>query len=262
MAAIGEPFNKTNRGPLPMTPAHRIPDILRSPWLWISLGLVFLLATTALSDAPRSPFAPAEYLLCALLLGLFGWRGAGGLGLTLPRQMAPIAFIGLSWTFGMVYEATLTVDGTGVGGVHPDTRSSFILAQGDYLMIVLASWLLVRRWHLTFSDMVMVAGGKSLTEGLVFTGVLTAVLMSPMAPAAPFVIGYYTLAYAYFVALPLLIIAPASLWSDHPRPTRPGAARLWIIGFVLAFVIRVIWGLGWAPLATMVFDLPPNLPTL
>ena len=145
-----------------------------------------------------------------MILGLLINRGQG-FRLRLPRRWAPVAFVSLSWGFGMLYEASLTVDGTGIGGVHPDTHTSYVLAQGDYIMIALAAWGLVRHFHLTFRDTFFLAGGKSLTEGLVFTGVLTGVLMSPQAYAAPLVMAYYTLAYATFVALPLLIIDPASL---------------------------------------------------
>jgi len=58
--------------------------------------------------------------------------------------------------------------------------------------------------------------GKSLTEGLIFTGVLTAMLVSGAFGMAALVLAYYALAYASFVALPLLLVAPETLWRPGP----------------------------------------------
>jgi hypothetical protein len=233
--------------------------LLGTPLVWIVLGLGFALSSLLLNDAPSAPLWFADLPLYALLLiGLWRLRAGRPLYLPLSRRTAPMAFVLMSWAFGMIYEASLTVDGTGIGGVHPDTRASYILAQGDYLLIAVATLLLVRWLRLDFRQVFFVAAGKSLTEGLIFTGVLTAVLLSPSFWAAPLFLAYYTLAYATFVAMPLLFIDPRTLWQTQS----PGTASLWqcwALGFAVAFVIRVIWGLGWAPLATWMFDLPPNL---
>jgi hypothetical protein len=53
-------------------------------------------------------------------------------------------------------------------------------------------------------------------------------------------------------------------FAGHSTSTAPcdkglGSPATWI-ALGLAFAIRVVWGLGWAPFATRMFDLPPNLP--
>jgi hypothetical protein len=234
--------------------------VINSPWVWIALGLIFVAASLTLNDAPVSPFWFADLPLYALMLiGLWRLRAGKPLYLPLSRRAANVAFLTLSWTFGMIYEASLTLDGTGIGGVHPNTRASYILAQGDYILIALTTLLLIRYLRLDFTRTFFIAGGKSLTEGLIFSGILTAIVISPTFWSAPFFLAYYTLAYATFVAMPLLFIDPTSLWKSPTPPSIP-IWQCWAIGFVAAFIIRVIWGLGWAPLATRMFDLPPNLP--
>jgi hypothetical protein len=234
--------------------------VINAPSVWIALGLVFAAASLLLNDAPHSPFWFADLLLFALMiLGLWRLRTGRPLYLPLSHQSAPVVFILLSWTFGMIYEASLTLTGSGIGGVHPDTRASYLLAQGDYLLIALVTVLLIRWLRLDFTRAFFFAGGKSLTEGLVFSGILTAVLLSPSFWAAPFFLAYYTLAYATFVAMPLLFIDPRLIWKS-PVPLSIPIWQCWALGFVTAFIIRVIWGLGWAPFATWLFNLPPNLP--
>jgi hypothetical protein len=220
--------------------------------------LAFMLASWRLNDAPRSPFWWAEVPLYALMLwGMWRLHRRRPAWLPLTRRTAPWAYFGLCWTFGMTYELSLTIDGTGIGGVHPDTRASFILAQGDYVLIALACLALVRWLRLDFAGVFAVAGGKSLTEGMVFSGVLTAVLLSAQWWASPFFLAYYTMVYATFTALPLLFVNPRLIWaSGTPGMTRLPA--LWASGFAVAFGIRVIWGLGWGPVATWAFALPPN----
>jgi hypothetical protein len=232
---------------------------LNAPVVWIVLGLTFLLASLMLNDAAHSPFWFADLpLYVVMLIGLWRLRAQRPLYLPLSRRAAAMAFLVLSWAFGMIYEASLTLDGTGIGGVHPDTRSSYTLAQGDYLLIALTTLLLIRYLHLDFTRTFFIAGGKSLTEGLIFFGILTTILISPWFWTAPLFLAYYTLAYATFVAMPLLFIDPRLLWQS-PSPSSIPIWQCWAIGFVAAFIIRIIWGLGWAPLATHLFNLPPNL---
>ncbi len=223
-------------------------------WLFILAGLTFLALSLMYRDGPASPYWWGELMLYALMAaGL----ASGGFNLSPSRRTAAVVYIALCWAFGMVYELSLTVDGTGLGGVHPDTRASFLLAQPDYLMIAAVALWLVRRWHLGFAGAFWIACGKSLTEGLLFSGALTAAILSPAWPFAPLMLAYYALAYSTFVALPLLVLAPETLWSDKPT-TPPGALRLIAAGFVLAFVIRLIWGLVFGPLIAWAFNLPPN----
>ena len=225
----------------------------RGFWVWpvIVAGLLFAGLSAGVAQGPASPLWGAEYLLYALMIGAFA---RGGLNLSLSPRRAALAFVLLSLCCGAVYESSLTVDGSGLGGVHPDTRASYLLALGDYLPIALVTLALTRLWHLRFADAFWLALGKSLTEGLIFTGVLMANLTSPVAPL---MLGYYTLAYGSFVALPLLILAPQALWSPHPR-SAPSVPVLILTGFAAAFVIRLFWGLAWSPFATWAFALPAN----
>jgi hypothetical protein len=223
---------------------------LWQPLPWIAGGLVFLALGLALQDGPRSPLWWGELPLHLMLIA--GVLAPGRFYLPLSRRIAPVALVVLSWAFGMAYEMTLTVDGTGIGGVHPDTRASFLLAQGDYILIALATLALVRWLRLDLRLAFFLAAGKSLTEGLVFTGVLWGAGWS-----APLALAYYALAYASFIALPLVLVDPRLVWSG-PAPSRLRVAAIWATGFAVAFAIRIAWGLGWAPLATWLWDLPPN----
>lgn len=238
---------------------HTIHSAFSSPWPWIGFGLVFWVMSAINGGGPVPPLRFADVPLYALMVAGLLAKGGNGFQFMPPRRLAPLAFIVLSWGFGMIYEASLTVDGSGIGGMHPQTRASYILAQGDYIMVAALTCAMVRYFHLDFRSVFFFAGGISLSEGLIFTGVLTAILMSPAFFMAPLFVAYYTLAYASFVALPLLFIAPETLWSTHAPPWRLGLPLLWLTGFVLAFIIRLIWGLGWVPFANWTFNLPPNL---
>jgi hypothetical protein len=159
----------------------------------------------------------------------------------------------------MIQENNPTLTGDGIGGVYPDTRTSLILAQGDYIINAVACRLIVRHFGFGFNDAFLLAAGFSLSEGLVFSGVLTGVILSPAWSWAPVVFAYYAMAYATFIALPLLLIAPGALWRDAlSGPFR--LPTLILGGFAVAFTIRVVWGLVYGPLAERAFDLPPNLP--
>ena len=198
------------------TPLARRPSPLgavlgRSVWsvpIWVAAGLLFWLLGFLMNTEPRSRLWGVELVLVALLLA-GTWANAKHdlrKRIRIPRRLAPVAYVALVWLFGMTYEASLTVTGAGIGGVHPETIPSFVLAQGDDIPIALASLFVIRRTRASFRENCFFAGGKSLTEGLIVTGVLTAVLVSPMAPLAPLVLAYYTLAYATFKALPLLFV--------------------------------------------------------
>ena len=154
----------------------------------------------------------------------------------------------LSWTFAMTYELSITVDGTGIGGMHPDTRASFVLAQGIYIPLALITVAVVWRWQMGFRDLFFFAFGFSLNEALIFRPVLLMVLMSPAMPLAPVYAGYYAMVYACFIALPFLIVAPASIHGAKLRPP-PGAFRLILLGAVLGFAANVFWGLVYGPWA-------------
>ncbi len=233
---------------------------LGSVKIWLGLGLTFLFLNSYGNSAARSPYWFSAWILYALMfIGLWAnWKFDLRKRIPIPRRLAPAIYIFLVWLFGMVFETSLTVTGQGVGGVHDETLASFILAQGDYIPIAIVSYVVVRKWRLSFREMFFVAGGKSLTEGLIFTGVLTAILFSPQFLLAPIVLGYYALAYSSFIALPLLFIDEELLWQNDRPTKRHSVTCFWVLGFILALPIRLFWGLVYSPLVTRLFDLPPN----
>lgn len=229
-------------------------------WIWIAAGLLFTALSLTNNSGPRSPYWFSEIILYALMLAGMWANAKYNLSkkIPIPRHLAPPAYVFLVWLFGMVYEVSLTVNGQGVGGIHPETLPSFILAQGDYIPIALTSYFIIRKTRASFQDMFFFAGGKSLTEGLIFTGVLTSVLISPMFWLSPLVIAYYTMAYSSFIALPLLLIDEQLLWKDSNQTWRRPILFYWVIGFVFAMAIRIFWGLIYSPIVTQLFRLPPN----
>jgi hypothetical protein len=172
--------------------------------------------------------------------------------------MALFAYVFLVWLFGMIFELTLTVNGEGVGGLHPSPVPSFILAQGDYIPIALVAYFVIWRTHASFRDVFFFAGGKSLTEGIIFTGVLVSQIASPFFFLSPLTLAYYTLVYASFIAAPLILVDAELLWDTSLQPKRRSVLFFWALGFVLAIAIRIFWGLVFGPLATRLFDLPPT----
>lgn len=230
-------------------------------WFWIVGGLAFWALEWTTSTGPRSPYWPAELCLYAFLAGGMYAATQGhpiAKHVPLPRALAPLAYVFLVWLFGMVFEIALTVNGEGVGGVHPSTVPSFILAQGDYIPIAIVAYFVIRRTRASFKDIFFFAGGKSLTEGLVFTGVLASQIASSLFFLSPLTLAYYTLAYASFIATPLLLIDATLLW-DTSRQTKPRSVLFfWALGFALALAIRIFWGLVYGPLATRLFNLPPT----
>ena len=177
-------------------------------WLWIVLGFIFAALSLGNSSEPRSRYWFSELALYSLMLiGL--WANAKfdlRKKLPIPRKIAPAVYVFLVWLFGMIFELSLTVTGEGVGGLHAETLPSFILAQGDYIPIALISYFVIWRTKASFREVFFFSGGKSLTEGLLFTGVLTSLLFSPMFWLSPILLAYYTLAYSSFIALPLLFV--------------------------------------------------------
>jgi hypothetical protein len=229
-------------------------------WLWIVLGLIFWVLSFSTSSGPRSPYWASELVLYGLMLGGM-WanhKRRWSKPIQIPKPLAPLAYVSLVWLFGMLFELSLTVTGEGVGGLHSETWPSFILAQGDYILIAVVSYLVISRTHATYRDAFFFAGGKSLTEGLVFSPVLASLVVSPSFWLAPFALAYYTLAYASFIALPLLFVDEQLLWKDSFQPKMRSVPFYWVLGFVLALAIRLVWGLIYGPLVTQLFHLPPG----
>jgi len=232
--------------------------------IWIGLGFLFpILTALNINQAPKfvSPYWYMEIVLYGLMLaGLWAnWKHDLRKKIRISRQWAPVAYIFLVWLFGMMYEASLTLTGEGIGGVHRYTIPSFILAQGDYIPIAIVSCLVIRNARISFREVFFFAGGKSLTEALIFTGALTAVIASPLFFLAPIVLAYYTLVYSSFIALPLLFINEEMLWKN-PQPKKERSTIFyWILGFLLALASRIFWGLVYSPIVEKWMHLPPNI---
>lgn len=225
--------------------------------IWITIGILFLLLAQLDDKMIRSPFWFFEIFLYGnMILGI--WANDKydiRKKIKIPRKIAPLVFIFLVWAFGMIYEMSLTVNGSGIGGLHKDTFTSFILAQGDYIAIAFASFFIIRYLRLSFKDVYFLAGGKSLTEGLIFTGVLLMTLLSPFFFLSPFILGYYTLVYASFIALPLLYVDEELLWKEKAVYKKHSILLMWLLGFIVAFGIRLFWGLVYGPIVTKIFNL-------
>lgn len=227
-------------------------------WIWIAVGLLFVALNFGDASGPKSPYWISEIVLYGLMLAgmwanvKFDLRKK----IRLPRRLAPLAYCFLVWLFGMLFETSLTQTGRGIGGMHAETIPSFILAQGDYIPIAILSYLVIRKTRATFKEVFFLAGGKSLTEGLIFTGVLTSVLFSPMFWLSPLLLAYYTLAYSSFIALPLLFINEELLWKDSHQAQPHSIRYYWLLGFVLALAIRLCYGLIYGPIVTQLFHLP------
>lgn len=215
---------------------------IAQPLPWIVAGLIFSAVVPLVSNDPRSALWPAEYLLYGLMLHQL-WRGEHRL--RVPPARAGLTYVALVLLFGAIYEASLTLDGTGIGGMHAQTGLSYLFAFGDYLLLALVSLWAIRRFGLGFPGAFFLAAGFSLSEGLIFTGVLSQLVGSPLWAMAPLMLAYYTLAYASFIALPLLILPVGSLTKGPCRLRLPWLCAL---GFGISCATRLVWGLIYIPL--------------
>ncbi len=133
-----------------MPPKHSLP--LR---LTVGGGIVFALLFRLSFGGPRSPFWWAELGLYALLVLLMIWRPQLSRG----RGAAISVYVVCAVALGMVFELSQTVDGTGIGAVHPDTRTSFLLSFGDYLTLTIACLVALIRFGARFEGLAWFAAG-------------------------------------------------------------------------------------------------------
>ena len=171
-------------------------------WLWIAIGLVFGAVNLSNPSGPRFRLWFSELVLYGLrVFGLWANTKCDlRKRVRLPRRFAPAASVVLVWLLGVVFEVSLTVTGVGMGGLHAETLPPFILAQGDYIPIALVTYLVIRRTRASFREVFFMAGGKSLTEGLLFTGGLASVLLAPTFWLSP--IGLPTTRWHTAASLP------------------------------------------------------------
>ena len=118
----------------------------------------------------------------------------------------------------MMLELTLSADGDGLGGMHGDTRSSFLLAQGWYVPAAIALPLLVRRLRLERERALLVGATLALYESALTAGPL---LLSPAAPVGLLVAAYISAIYAAITCAGVLLVDPATIWDER----RPRASR-------------------------------------
>lgn len=197
-------------------PDGRIP---RAVWLVVALGLGFgLLSWTTRTGEGTSALWWLDPLL---LLGYAGglWRLSRRQGdgrWLLDARRSAVVFIFLSWLTGMLYELSLRTGATGFGGLHPDTATSFIWAQGYYIPFAVGGWWLVRRYGYGLGAAFLTGALASLYE-VATVGVPGLVAAPWLLPLAPLMLGYYLLVYAVFLTMPLLFIDPRGLWAAEPR---------------------------------------------
>lgn len=212
-------------------------------WLVILLGLGYG-ALSWLTGQPAE--ASVLWWLNPLLLVVFavGWwaRGRGGPRLRLGGAAAAVAFIGGSWLAGMLFELSLRTGPTGFGGMHPDTATSFLLAQGHYLPFAIGGWWLARRYGYDAAGVFWTGALAALYE-LITVG-LPAIVGAPQTWfVAPLLVGYYLYSYALIQAMPLVFMDERGLWAAAPRPL--GAWGMVWRGVAFGLLYWVVF-VGWA----------------
>ena len=200
-----------------------------------------LFAAIATGDGPRSPFDWLQYILIGLV-ALVAARLPGD------RPARPWLFVVLVLGLGLLLELSLTVNGTGLGGVHPQTGPSMVLAFGDYALLGLAVLGVWRVKPLGAPALAALIAGIALTEGLVFTGSLAGAVASGDVVSALLVLAYLTVLYWAYLWVP-------ALWCGIVGGGRLNAGLALVAGFALGFAVRVVWGLVYAPLASAVLGI-------
>ena len=166
--------------------------------------------------------------------------------LTLSRGKAVFLYFVIFLVGSMVYELSLSPTIGSFSGHHPKPIPSFIIIFGFYLALALFNLFLIRRYHYTFKELYFSAGAASLTEGIVFNGVLIAVLLSPTFFLAPLAFAYYMLIYGVIFCMPLVFIREELLWS--PSETTISFRRKMLYAFIATFFANLTW-VGWAKVA-------------
>lgn len=164
------------------------------------------------------------------------------------KKSAYLCYIALAWVCAMLYEATLSIREGSIGGVHEDTLTSFIIAQGGYAVMIISALVIFTRWRYTFVDAFYFALGVGLTEALIFKPILLDTILSPLFLLAPFVLGYYTLAYSAILAFPHLVAGGKSLDNRQNRG--------WLVvlaGVLVGIAANLFFGLVWAPFVNDVY---------
>lgn len=212
-------------------------------WLVTLLGAFFSLFGLLSGGGPDSSVL---WFLDPLLVGLFmaglGLRAAGRWPrLRLGGAAGALAFVGLCWATGMAYELSLRTGDIGFGGMHPDTATSFLLAQGYYLPFALGGWWLVRRLRTDFNWLFYTGALTSLYEMVTSGGPAIAGGGVPL-PLVPVLLGYFAAIYGLMLTMPLLLLDERLLWATDARSPRPIVRALIGILFGLAlWLVYLLW---------------------
>lgn len=200
------------RGATPARPVSR--------WMAVVVLLGVGYSALAALDGGGADSSVLWFLDPLLVLGFAGglwWRARRPDRLPQPVRSGALRFIAGSWLTGMLYELALRTGPAGFGGMHPDTATSFLWAQGYYVPFALGGWWLARRYGYSLENVFWAGALSSLYETL--TVGAPAVAANPaLLPVAPLLAGYYLTVYGLILALPLLFLDERTLWRDPPRP--------------------------------------------
>lgn len=226
-----------------ITDRRRRAGWLTSPATWTGVALAL---SPLIADGGASRFS---WLLPALFASyLVLWFAAERFDLrrrlALRGRAAVITYLVLGMAGGVIYELSLTVDGTGLGGLAADTRTSFLLLPGYLVPAVGMTLWLVRRHALDARGLFFVAGIMSWYEMLTVGG--SAMLASPLL-APPLAAFYFTSYAVYNGAFGLLLVEPSALWSE--TSTRIPLRRSLLAGSIAGAVAWVCF-MGWSLLVT------------
>lgn len=214
-------------------------------WLISALGINLLIGWGGEDASPVAWLNPLVFVAALLIRFRDTRRGPGRLQLRGWRAVGVMLVIG--WMVGMLIEFTLTTDGDGFGGLHPDTVPSFILAQGYYLPAVLFTWAATRRYGLDTRRAFFFAGAMAWWEALTF-GVVA--MLSPFFFLAPFLLAYYVATYALCGMGGLLVVDASTVGSSRSRSISD--RRLLGYGAIAGAAAWVIF-MAWAVLASHLF---------
>lgn len=217
----------------------------RAAWIVVLLGAAYAVLAALLGDRSGSSVLwPLDLLLMLVFAGGLWWRGCLGWDARrrLSRRGAAVAFIIGSWLTAMLYELSLRTGATGFGGLHANTATSFLLAQGFYVPLAVGGWLLARRYGYSAEDVFWTGALAALYEMLT-AGVVTLMGQPSLWPLAPLLGGYYLTVYGYCLALPWLFLDERDLWR-HP-PHLIARRRKVLCGLLLGPACWLVF-VGWA----------------
>lgn len=218
-------------------PSHRSSALARlvaSPATWTVGGLVFSLLPMIEPSPDASPF----WWLLPILFSIYlvRWAGRDRWRRWRPRR-AVAAYLLLACATGVAYELTLSEGG--LGGLAPDTATSFALLPGYLVPAVVFTWWMTWRYQLNERRLFFLAGVMAWYEAV--TVGAGYVVSTPLV--APILVAFYLSSYAvYNGALGLLVIDPTRLWADTIRPLSTGRLLLaGVAGGAACWLCFVAW---------------------